>query len=299
MRTALSKIATLVLVVAAIGLPINRPLPYGGLLVAAVLIFAGTISLSWRRWLLAVVAVAVVYAVALVAPQPQIEEGHNVFIVDPGRGTGALQAGLPAGAFAAMAAQFHAAYPPDRHCDPKAQGCWRGSGFPDRAYAFSADGIFQHPAYSRRVTAIAFDDPAWARLGFVNDWKYNWYKNTDVKRGTVTIRGWAPRVHWQAAMPYFTMFRFPADFAGSALCWRGTVLWENANSEFTSTEHAQIECRTLAAADAGRQIFVLSIKADPPLAVELKQNTRVRLLGWLAGAMMVLGVVAILFCWCA
>ena len=37
-------------------------------------------------------------------------------------------------------------------------GCWRAQGFPDRAYAFSADGIYDRPAFSRRVTDIDFAD---------------------------------------------------------------------------------------------------------------------------------------------
>src|SRR5207245_8403318 len=90
---------------------------------------------------------------------PRIEEGHNVFIVE--RPGGALEAGLPRESFRLMAAQFDARYPKERRCDPALFGCWRGQGFPDRPFAFSADGIFDRPAYSRRVIGIDFADPVW------------------------------------------------------------------------------------------------------------------------------------------
>jgi hypothetical protein len=113
----------------------------------------------------------------------------------------ALQAGLPGDVFAFMAQEFDAQYPLARRCDPKRLWCWRGTGllyllrlrdvdgafptyctclltasnclhgFPNRTLAFSADGIFQQPAprYSRRTWTIDFSDPAWLRLGFLND----------------------------------------------------------------------------------------------------------------------------------
>src|SRR5581483_1390962 len=97
----------------------------------------------------------------------------------------ALEAGLPAAAFRLMKAEFDARYPPERRCAPATDGCWRGQGFPDRAYAFSADGIWDRPAYSRRVTGIDFADPIWLRLGFINENRYNWNSRTsDVERAS-------------------------------------------------------------------------------------------------------------------
>ena len=86
--------------------------------------------------------------------------------------TGALarcSAELPADAFRVMAAEFDTRYPLERRCDPRASGCWRSGGFPDHAYAFSADAIYDRASYSRRVTDIDFADPVWLRLGFVNE----------------------------------------------------------------------------------------------------------------------------------
>ena len=146
------KLAALPLVIAALGLPINDLFRYAILVFAAVLIFAGAISPRLRPWMGAAAAVALCVPGQFILAAPRIEEGHNAFIVDaPG---GALEAGLPTDAFSFMRAEFDARYPPERRCDPPNDGCWLRQGFPDRPFAFSADGIFDRPALSRRVTGV-------------------------------------------------------------------------------------------------------------------------------------------------
>src|SRR2546430_1117957 len=151
------KLAALVLVIAALGLPVNDLFRYALLVVATVAVVAGTVAARPAPWLGAIAAVALCVLGQILFPAPRIEEGHNVFLVD--RAGGALEAGLPRDAFARMAAEFDAKYPPARRCRATQDGCWRGQGFPPRAFAFSADGILEHPAYSRRVTGIDFSDP--------------------------------------------------------------------------------------------------------------------------------------------
>src|SRR5439155_759705 len=120
----------------------------------------------------ALAAVALCVLGQILFPAPRIEEGHNVFLVDASGG--ALEAGLPREAFRRMLQEFDAKYPRERRCAASQDGCWRGQGFPTQTFAFSADGVFQHPAYSRRVTGIDFSDPIWLRLGFSNELSYNW-----------------------------------------------------------------------------------------------------------------------------
>ena len=278
---------------AALGLPINDLFRYALFLIAAVAIFAGAVTPRPMAWLAAfAVVMAAVFGKALY-PGPRIEEGHNVFIVD-GRG-GALEQGLPAGAYAFMLAAFDAQYPPERRCDPNAGGCWRAQGFPDRPYAFSADGIYDRPAYSRRVAGIDFMDATWQRLGFVNENKYNWNAaQSDLDRAS-RLRGadvyrhpWRAVFHqWRLTMPWFAMYRFPADFAGSRLCWTGDVLWERPAEKFTAQRHVTMECRTIEAADVGRRIFGVAIAKDAPLAMRLDPTASTRL-RQLTGPMLVL-----------
>ena len=142
---------------------------------------------------------------------PRIEEGHNVFLVDgPG---GALEKTLPGPVFRFMQAAFDAQYPPERRCDRQAVGCWRNQGLPDRPFAFSADGIYDRPLYSRRVTGIDLADPVWAGLGFINEARYNWYGGvSDISRLQRERRFWMVLHPWRLTMPWYVMFQFPEPF---------------------------------------------------------------------------------------
>jgi hypothetical protein len=283
------KLAALVLVVAALGLPVNDLFRYALLVIATAVVVTGTMRdssfetphsvrlLGMRasgRWLAAIAAVTLCIAGHILFPAPRIEEGHNVFIVD--RPGGALEAGLPRAAFRMMAAEFDTTYPPAGRCAPQEIGCWRGQGFPAQAFAFSADGMLDHPAYSRRVTGIDFADPARLRLGFTNELAYNWNSQTsDVARAQRDRRSLAFLHQWRLTMPWFVMYRFPAAFAGSALCWRGEVLWEGAEEKFDAVTHASMQCRTLTREDVGRRIFGVAIAHE--LAMRLVPTWEARL----------------------
>ena len=97
-------------------------------------------------------------------------------------------------------------------------------------------------------------------------------------------------------MPWFVMYRFPADFAGSALCWRGEVLWEEAGETFTPIRHDAMACRTLTAEDAGRRIFGVAIRNDPPLAMRLEPTATVRAWQLAAMALPLIGGAAVCCC---
>jgi len=285
------KFAALVLVLAALGLPVNDLFRYALLVIAAVMVVAGAVSARLAPWLGAIAAVVLCVLAQILFPAPRIEEGHNVFLLD--RAGSALEAGLPREAFRLMAAEFDATYPPSRRCAPTQDGCWRGQGFPTRAFAFSADGIFQHPAYSRRVTGIDFSDPVRLRLGFVNELAYNWNSQaSDLARAQRDRRSLAFLHQWTLRMPWFVMYRFPADFVGSALCWRGEVLWEGAGETFAPVTHADMQCRTLTGDDVGRRIFGVAIAHE--LAMRLDPTWHVRLRQLVAPALALIASAAVL-----
>jgi hypothetical protein len=271
------KLAALILVVAALGLPINDLFRYALLVIATVLVVAGMVAARLAPWLAALAAVALCVLGQILFAAPRIEEGHNVFLVDDtGGGGGALAAGLPRAAFQLMATEFNTIYPPARRCARDQVGCWRGQTFPDRAFAFSADGIFDHAAYSRRVTGIDFSDPVHLRLGFINELGYNWNSRaSDVVRARRDRSSLAFLHQWTLAMPWFVLYRFPADFVGSGLCWRGEVLWERADGTFDTIAHADMQCRALTADDIGRDIFGVAIAHE--LAMRLVPTWHVRL----------------------
>jgi hypothetical protein len=287
------KLAALILVTEGLGIPINDLFRYALLVIATVMIVVGTLLVRRRPWLGAVAILVLCAFGQAWLEAPRIEEGHNVFLFDaPG---GALEAGLPAEAFRAMADEFDAKYPRARRCDPSQDGCWRGQAFPDRVFAFSADGIYDPSPYSRQVAGIDFSDPVWLRLGFINEQGYNWNSQvSDLERAARDRRSLALVHRWKLAMPWFVMYRFPADFVGSSLCWQGDVLWEGADEHFETIAHPSMQCRTLMHADVGRRIFGMAIKQEPPLAMRLIPTASLQLRQLVEPSLALIATIAVL-----
>ncbi len=266
------KLIALALGVAAIGLPINCIGDYALLTVLAIVIFSGEVRAEWLAWLAAAAIVAVVIAGQWLLAPPRFDEGHNVFL--PG-GPNALQHGLPAEVYRHLAEEFDKQYPPTQRCGQSVPGCWINGGFPDRAFAFSADGVFHKSDLSRSVTEIDFADPVWLRLGFINEAKYNWYPGSDVQRTKRDRRFWMGVHRWHLTMPWYEAVRLPAAMVGGELCWHGEVMWEGADEHFSLWPGDG--CRTIEPADAGRRIFGIAIKPDS-LAMYLSPPAKVQLL---------------------
>ncbi len=253
------RLAALVLVVAAVGLPVNDLFRYALLAIATVMIFSGQVSTRPYRWLAAAVAVLIAALLPLLIAPPPIQQGENVFL--PGKPGNVLEKGLPPDVYRFMLSAFDTQYPPAQRCKPGSAGCWLDQGFPTQLYAFSADGALGSPRYSRAVRGIDFSDAVRLRLGFINDGQYNWMTEApDVHRGDRDRRFWMGWHRWRVAVPWFVMYQFPAAYQGARLCWRGTVLWPDAAGHYAPIRHATPACRTLAAGDIGAAIFGVAIK---------------------------------------
>src|SRR5262249_8336742 len=98
---------------------------------------------------------------------------------------------------------------------------------------------------------------------------------------------------YRLTFPLYIMYRFPGDFVGSTLCWRGDVLWETANRAFQPISHAEMACRPILETDVGLQIYAVAIKLDRPLAMALKPSWTVRLRGWFATGLTIAGVLGL------
>ncbi|HUL90592.1 MAG TPA: hypothetical protein VLU23_20710 [Pseudolabrys sp.] len=274
------KAGALVLAVAAVGLPVNNISDYALLLVLAVVIFCGDVRANLRAWM-AAVAIVVIAALGQAFLSPaRVDEGHNVFLP-----SAALERQLPSEVYRYMAADFDSQYPPARRCDPKKAGCWLSNGFPDSIFAFSADGIWRKAEFSRAVSGIDFSDPVWLRPSFVNELRYNWTADNDVKRAMRDRRFWMGWHRWHLTMPWFEMIRLPASYVGSELCWRGTVMWEGEGEHFVATTGDG--CRDIKADDVGKRIVGVGIKPDT-LAMRLTPPWSVRLASFACGILLLI-----------
>jgi hypothetical protein len=279
------RLGVLVLAVAVVGLPINNIADYAAMLAVVIVVASGSVSMRPRAWAAAFIVVISAAVAQMILSPPRIEEGHNVFLPGP-----VLERSLPADVYRQMLAEFDAQYPPARRCDPARPGCWRHEGMPDAPFAFSADGIWRNAGASRTTAALDFDDPVWLRLGFINEQRYNWTGGNDVTRATRDRRFWMGWHRWHLAMPWYEMIRFPPGFAGSTLCWRGTLMWEGNNARFTRWPGEG--CRTIEAGDVGRRVFGLAIvpgslamRVSPPAGAWLRQLA--------VGAVAIAGLVAL------
>ena len=233
------------------------------------------------------VAIAALAALgqALLSP-PRIQEGHNVFLPSP-----ALERGLPQDVYRHLAAAFDAQYPAGKRCKPEELGCWQNNGRPDSPFAFSADGIWHAPQYSRSVSALDFSDPVWLHLGFANELRYNWTGDTDVRRAQRDRRFWMGWDRWHFTMPWFEIISLPAAYVGGELCWRGEVMWEGEGQHFAPL--AGDNCRTITGADVGKRIVGVGIKPDT-LAMHLTPPWSVRLQNFARGILLLAAVGALI-----
>jgi hypothetical protein len=132
----------------------------------------------------------------------------------------------------------------------------------DRAYAFSADGLWADAKYSRQSTSVEFHNIADLRAGFVNDIRYYY--------------SWMPRCgHARTRMPFVVRYDLPASYRGSEMCWTGTVMLQDGQGLRDLSGSAQ-HCMTLAF-EAGPPTVLgmaprgidLSLKITPPMRMRL------------------------------
>ncbi|MDB5602263.1 MAG: hypothetical protein JWN71_4307 [Xanthobacteraceae bacterium] len=269
------RLGVLVLVVAVLGLPIHDLFRYGVLVAAAVVAFTGAVTLDGKRWLAAVAVALAAWVALAVWPAPRVDEGYNFFFPGP-ESVKALA--LPDDVAQVLGRQFNEQYPPATRCDNTTNGCCADGSFPKaEGHAFSSDAMYQRPAYSRQVLGIDFHDPVSLRLGEINGAAYQW------EHGWCNIERFVRDRHslnifdrFRLTFPLFMVYRFPADFVGSTLCWRGTVMWEGAAGRFEQIDHRDQACRELRADDAGRRIYALSVKPELRLGMNLRASTDVQ-----------------------
>jgi hypothetical protein len=255
-----------------IGLPITDTISVAAFLMLLMVAAIGTEKSPEQPKLAAVAGVLTIWGISTLIEVPAIEEGHNVLIFLDGD-SAALRAALPPPIYQYAKGRFEETYPADKGCRPDARGCWRSFGNVQRPYAFSADGAFQNPLWSRQVHNIDFDSTRAARLGFLNakglgDVSANWYESISTP--------YDPR---RGQAPYFVRYRFNSPRPGARLCWEGeAVVIQPGEQVSVRGGSAQGECFSLDRGAFPLDIIGLQFGPEAPLSMKLHDAAPVKVL---------------------
>jgi len=256
----LLKFFIFIVAVYALGVPLVEPWKAVALFVFVVaLAYADNFSLSLSKFtrLIVIGSIILLLLIKCFIPSINIQEGHNYF-VPKSQDQKANYNALPKNVLRELRKDFLRYYPRVSWCDKNAYGCWRypsSSIIPYNNFAFSADGFWQSPKYSRIVHAVKFSSLETFRGGFVNDNSKNWYAyRSDVKRQN---------------MPFFVMYEIPNSLVSSKFCWRGKIFWQQPNGRFKLLIAKNFMCRKILPSDAGKKIFGISFPGKNDLSIHI------------------------------
>lgn len=246
-----------VVAVYTLGVPIIEPWKAVTLFVFVVfLVYANNFKLSKFSWLVAG-SIILLLLIKCFIPAINIQEGHNYF-VPKGQEKKVTYNALPKNILRELNRDFLRYYPRASWCDKNIYGCWRHTNpsvIPYNNFAFSADGFWQSPKYSRIVHGVKFSSLKTFRGGFVNDLSKNWYANrSDVKRTN---------------MPFFVMYEIPHSLVGAQFCWCGKIFWQQPNGKFKSMFTRNRVCRKISSSDIGKKIFGISFPGKNDLSIHV------------------------------
>ncbi|MGD9152037.1 MAG: hypothetical protein PVG30_00005 [Gammaproteobacteria bacterium] len=244
-----------------LGVPIVEPWKAIALFAFAVfLVYADDFNLSKFSRAITIGVIILLLIIKCFIPAINIQEGHNYY-VPKSQDLKVQYNALPKNILQELRKDFFRYYPRKNWCDKDTFGCWRyfyASPIPSSTFAFSADGFWQSPKYSRVVHAINFSSLATFRGGFVNDLSKNWYSDiSDLKRFN---------------MPFFVMYEIPDSLVNCKFCWRGKIFWQQPNGKFKLIFAENSMCRKILPKDIGKKIFGISFPGKNDLNIHIIPN---------------------------
>ena len=138
-------------------------------------------------------------------------------------------------------------------------------------YAFSADGVWQHPKYSRVVNKINVNGLTSAKLGTINDNKFNFYEAVSpLKRDNLS---------------FLLMYILPPESEGMTLSWKGASYWPKVgDSKLEKINAEELNSRTITADLVNKPIYF----AGEDLKINLDQGMKYKILSLLKISLIVI-----------
>jgi len=292
-----SRLAVFGMILLVLGLPITDLWRFLLLVAAVIAICFGNIRQWGPRWLIALTIAIGSAAAGWLIQGPQIQEGDNVYI-PVGESLKVFEAELPRQAQTAMKSVFDRAYFTNTDGLPGSASWWqypefaKPGYFTEHAFAPSADALWQQPKYSRIVDMIDFRNQDQARIRAINREQYDFYHRTKPLYTSKPYKfATAARID-RSAMPYFVMAEINSELSGGKACWRGDVLWEGDDGNFSLAGRDAWGCQLLGERDIGKRVFALAIRK--PVEFSVYPRLQLRLLLGVKQVIRSLGVIAVI-----
>jgi len=136
--------------------------------------------------------------------------------------------------------------------------------------AFSADGFWHYPKYSRIVEGINFQGLIGARLGAINDLSYNFYP---------------PHSSYiRENLPFLIAYVFPPEAVGLTLNFQGKSFWPTSSEGMEEIIHSSLQGRVISKEIVGEPVYFVGgdlLKGVGPvssLEVSLEKNTKQKII---------------------
>ena len=211
----------------------------------------------------ALILLATGIAVRLI-PRVTIHEGHQIFWTrempeEP------MREFLPPKVYDVLSKEFLREYPRSSWTQGSVKSWLGWNQFPSKPFAFSADGIWQNPTYSRIHHHFSFHDLASFRAGFINELGsekgvlntifYDWLNRPDdIQRATT---------------PYYVFYEFDKNSIGGEFCFQGQIF-----AQGRLFESQRKSCFYLPESWAGKRIYGLGISRDPKLSLSFEPPSK-------------------------
>lgn len=249
---SLSTYAVLILALVS-RMPISDRMDFG-LLILAIVLWVHSAPRSFqpkRHFMLLAVLSGILVLMTSLLPNPRIQEGNNLFLLDNEQDP--FNDKIPLPVFDYLRAEFEKAYPPENWCDRGTMWCWRTHGIPSRPYAFSSESIWQRNVrYSRLVDHIRFSNVGELKTGWVNDWNSCFFDQiSDVKRDH---------------LPFFVRWDLSEAMVGGKIQWSGDLLVGSTTSGY-SHEHGIMREMHITPAHSGTEVWGFRIDPESSLSM--------------------------------
>ena len=228
-----------------VGLPINKLLGFFILLFFIPIIIFSKIR-NKNNYILISLVIISFFFIKNIIPNIKIQEGNNIVILNE-NSKNFYKNNLPNEIYKFLENKF--IFYNNSTCDLNDHKCWKNFKPSKNLYSFSADWSFKEIKFSRIINDINFSNLQTARIGEINNLKYNyfWPKKFDIVREN---------------LPFFVKYEIPEILNSSSICWSGNIFWPKNTNEYILLNSKSKKCRKISDSDIGKYFYGVSLGSN-------------------------------------